>query len=226
MDRQPQLTRLGEACKAPSQLVWGEAEVPLPKGDNQIDIIYAGELLQHEGMDREKEEEAAGEARAQQHRPNLGSDNADGELIHVKWKAFKRARNITSTSMNVLLERPGETYFTEAKQLKSKNKTCAQISLAATEFFKVFLNYKNGFELPYAHTEYKTYNVKSNSFSKWKEGAWAPGCAAKIGLAVVDLRELPGVEDAFLDKKSTPYFYFVMAAFEKRATPLFAEVKK
>ena len=98
--------------------------------------------------------------------PTLGLINADGELIHAKWKAFKHARNITSASMNVLLERPGETYFTEAKQLKSKNKTCAQISLAAAEFFKVFLNHKSGFDLPYAHTEYRTYDVKSNSFSK------------------------------------------------------------
>ena len=45
----------------------------------------------------------------------LGLMNADGELIHEKWKVFKRARNITSKSMNVLLERPGETYFAEAK---------------------------------------------------------------------------------------------------------------
>ena len=80
--------------------------------------------------------------------------------------------------------------------------------------------------MPYAHTEYRTYDVKSNSFNKWKQGTWAPGCAFEIGLAVVDLRDLPGVEDALPDEKSTPYFYSVMAAFEKRATPLFAEVKR
>ena len=158
--------------------------------------------------------------------PTLGLINADGELIHAKWKAFKRARNIMSASMNVLVEWPGETDFAEAKQLKSKNKTCTQISPAAAEFFKVFLNHKNGFELPYAHMEYRTYDVKSNSFSKWKEGAWAPGCASEIGLAVLDLRELPRVEDALPDEKSTPYFYSVMAAFEKRATPLFTEMKR
>ena len=121
--------------------------------------------------------------------------------------------------MNVLLEQPGETYFAEAKQLKSKNKTRAQISPTAMEFFKVFLNHKSGFELPYTHREYKTYDVKSNSFSKWKEGAWTPGCTAEIGLAVVDIRELPRVEDALPDEKSTPYFYSVMEAFEKQATP-------
>ena len=128
--------------------------------------------------------------------------------------------------MNMVLERPRETYFAEAKQLKLKNKTYAQISPAAAEFFKVFLNHKNRFELPYAHAEYRTYDIKSNSFSKWKEGAWAPGYAAEIGLAVVDMRELPGVEDALPEEKLTPYFYFVMAAFEKRGSPLFAKVKR
>ena len=65
MARQPQLARPGEACNAPSQPVWGEAEVPLPEGDDKSDIVCAGELLQHKGMGREEEEEAAGEAGAQ-----------------------------------------------------------------------------------------------------------------------------------------------------------------
>ena len=50
--------------------------------------------------------------------PSLGLINANGELIHEKWKVFKSAQNIMSVSMNVLLEWPKETYFTEAKQLK------------------------------------------------------------------------------------------------------------
>ena len=83
MAQQPQLARPREACKAPSQLVWGEAEVPLPEGDNQIDIVSAGELLQHKGLGREEEEEAAGEAGAQQHRPKLGSDQC-------RWGAHPR----------------------------------------------------------------------------------------------------------------------------------------
>ena len=47
--------------------------------------------------------------------PTLGLINANGELIHAKWKAFKHAQNITSALMNVLLEQPGETYVAEAK---------------------------------------------------------------------------------------------------------------
>ena len=74
MVQHPQPVGPGEACKAPSQPVWEEAKVPLPQGDDKIDIVYAGELLQHEGLGREKEEEAVGGAGAQQHQPNPRSD--------------------------------------------------------------------------------------------------------------------------------------------------------
>ena len=83
MARQPQLARPREACKTPSQPVWVEAEVPLPEGDNQIDIVSAGELLQHKGLGGEEEEEVAGEAGAEQHRPKLGSDQC-------RWGAHPR----------------------------------------------------------------------------------------------------------------------------------------
>ena len=74
MARQPQLVGPQEACNAPSQPVWGEAEVPLPQGDDKSHIVCAGELLQHKGVGREEEEEAAGEAGAKQRRPNPGFD--------------------------------------------------------------------------------------------------------------------------------------------------------
>ena len=73
MAGQPQPAGRGEARKAPTEPVWREAEVPLSKGDDQIDIVCVGELLQHEGVSREKEAEATGKAGAPQHRPKLGS---------------------------------------------------------------------------------------------------------------------------------------------------------
>ena len=67
MARQPQPTGPGEACQVPTQLVWEEAEVLLPQGDNQINTVCARELLQHEGVGREKEAEVVGKAGAPQH---------------------------------------------------------------------------------------------------------------------------------------------------------------
>ena len=74
MTQEPELAGPGGACNAPSQPVWEEAEFPLPEGDDKSHIVCAGELLQHKGMGREEEEEAAGEVGAEQHRPNPGSD--------------------------------------------------------------------------------------------------------------------------------------------------------
>ena len=73
MAQQPQPQGPGEACQAPFQPVWGEEEVPLSQGDDQIDIVCAGELLQHEGVGREEEEEAVGEVGPTQHQPKLES---------------------------------------------------------------------------------------------------------------------------------------------------------
>ena len=80
--------------------------------------------------------------------------------------------------------------------------------------------------MPDARAEYRTYDVKSNSFNKWKDGTWAPSTANEIGVGVVDMRELLGVEDTLPGAKSIPYFYSVLAALEKRRSPLFAKVKR
>nr|PNR27966.1 hypothetical protein PHYPA_028558 [Physcomitrium patens] len=143
--------------------------------------------------------------------PSLGLINVEGNLIHENWKVFKAARNITSASINVLLEQPRESYFAEAKQLKSKNKTCAQISPAA---------------VPYACAYYKTYDVRTNTFSKWKDNAWNNESARDIGLGIIDLRELPGVEDDLIEQNTVPYFHQVLAALEKNRSPYFADGKR
>ena len=116
--------------------------------------------------------------------PTLGLINTEDEVIQENSKAFIAIHNITSSSMNVLLERPRESYFAEAKLLKSKNKMCAQISPATTDLFKVFLNHKKGFQLSDARAEYRTYDVKSNSFNKWKDGTWASSTANEIGVGL------------------------------------------
>ena len=55
---------------------------------------------------------------------------------------------------------------------------------------------------------------------------WALNTANEIGLGVVEMRELPGVEDSLLDAKSISYFYFVFVALVKQRSPLFIEIKR
>ena len=156
--------------------------------------------------------------------PTLGLINAEEELIHENWKEFKASRCITSASMNVLLERPGEQYFTQAKQLKSKNKTCAQISPAAAKFFRVFLRHKSRFEKPIVQAEYRTYNVQRNTFSNWRAGTWDSDTMNHIGLGVMDLRELSGVEMTMVEPGKRPYFYSVIGSMENTRSPFVGEI--
>ena len=46
---------------------------------------------------------------------DLGLFNSAGDLVPEKWRQFKEEYNVTRATMNVLLERPGEQYFKEAK---------------------------------------------------------------------------------------------------------------
>jgi hypothetical protein len=48
-------------------------------------------------------------------KPRLHLFNQNGEFSRSNWKAFKRSYNVTSTTMQVLLEAPGEEFFSGAK---------------------------------------------------------------------------------------------------------------
>lgn len=82
--------------------------------------------------------------------PSLGFFNLAGMLQHSNWREFKRNRNNTGPTMNVLLKRRGDDFFAKAKQVRGENKLVNEISPYASEFFKVFLDQKSGFVRPSA----------------------------------------------------------------------------
>jgi hypothetical protein len=80
--------------------------------------------------------------------PRLQLFKANGEFWPEKWKLFKKNYNITSAMMQVLLEAPGEEFFSSAKQTRNKNKTVGQLFPYAKEFFRIFLKRKLEFRKP------------------------------------------------------------------------------
>ena len=60
--------------------------------------------------------------------PSLGLLNSRNEIISENWKKFKKDCFFSSATMNVLLDRPGEAYFGQAKNTHAKNKTCSKLS--------------------------------------------------------------------------------------------------
>ena len=49
--------------------------------------------------------------------PELGFMNAKNEIIVENWKKFKTERMFSRATMDVLLDRPGDTYFRKAKSV-------------------------------------------------------------------------------------------------------------
>jgi hypothetical protein len=61
-------------------------------------------------------------------KPRLHLFNQNGEFSRSNWKAFKQSYNITSTTMQVLLEALGEEFFSGAKQTRNKNQKIEELS--------------------------------------------------------------------------------------------------
>jgi hypothetical protein len=145
---------------------------------------------------------------------DLGLFNPAGELVVENWRTFKREYNVTRVTMNVLLKRPGEEYFAQAKQVKSKNKKAAEISPYAAEFFKVFLEWRKAFVRPSGDAHYRLYNIHANDHADWPAGAWTVDSSTYMKLGVIDFRYLPGI---LKEESSTgmPYFYDFMSSLRR-----------
>jgi hypothetical protein len=158
--------------------------------------------------------------------PELGLFNARNELIVQNWRGFKRSRCFTSATMNLLLERPGENYFSMGKQSRSKNKTAVTINPKTAAFFKVFLEQKNQFRVPSALAFLRPYDIIENKHMQWPENTWMSDITPSlISFGVIDFRMIPGVlekENSTIDK---PFFYEVLMSQQKLAEPLIEDVK-
>jgi hypothetical protein len=61
-------------------------------------------------------------------KPRLQLFSANGEFSPTNWKTFKRNYNVTSATMQVLLEAPGEEFFSGVKQTCNKNRAIKELS--------------------------------------------------------------------------------------------------
>ncbi len=156
--------------------------------------------------------------------PTLGLLNAFDELNVEKWREFKSNRNITSATMNVLLEQPGDDYWKEAKQTKSKNKKAEEMSPYAAEFFKVFLERRSNFVKPLSVAHYRPYDISNDVHVDWPRGAWKDNTVEDVRFGVIDFRYTPGVLNKLKCNPTMPYFFAVLKSFQEKKKPLLEEV--
>jgi len=101
---------------------------------------------------------------------------------------WKKDYNITKATLNILLIGPREEFFTAAKLPCDKNKTIAELSPCAKEFFYIFLSNKGKFVIPTGQANYRPYNSQSNIFSKWNDDTWTELTNQHLRLAIMDFR--------------------------------------
>ena len=94
--------------------------------------------------------------------PELNLINARNEVIVENWRKFKRERCFSSATMELLIKRPGEAYFSTSKQVKARNKTAASINPKAATFFRVFLERKMLFTEKTALAHLRPYSIGWN----------------------------------------------------------------
>ncbi len=150
-------------------------------------------------------------------RPQLAFFDADQKFVPENWKRFKSEFNISAATMRLLLEQPGDHFFAEAKQLKSKNKTTEELSPYAKAFFKLFLIKRKKFVPPSGSTFFRRYNSATNLLGDWPGNRWDNNVPTK--LAIVDFRNTPIQSKKKTSSVADPFFGDFMRTFEHKGMP-------
>ena len=93
--------------------------IRVSKSDYEDHLVYVGKLLQSKGLQRAPKKEVACEEGVEQAKAITSRKNRKFSL--VKWKKFKKDYNVTSATIQVLLEALGEDFFSSTKQTLNKN---------------------------------------------------------------------------------------------------------
>jgi hypothetical protein len=116
--------------------------------------------------------------------------NQNDEFSRSNWKAFKQSYNVTSATMQNLLEAPGEEFFSGAKQMRNKNRKIEELSPYAKQFFKVFLKQKKEFQKPARRAYFRPFSSLNNKLGPWPENSWE-NVAHALVLGIIDFRRVP-----------------------------------
>ena len=215
---------LGKLAKYILNIPYAKRKHPYPKVTiKAITKVLDGHYTTKDWVERRKRKQVAVR---ELHRldPSLGHMNSANEIITTNWQRFKDERCITRATMDVLLERLGEYFYSESKQTRARSKTTEELDPEAFEFFKLFLEHKNSFVRPSASGFYQSYDIIKNEFLDWPREAYSGTSLPKMALGLIDFQNLPGIDNKDSSTINCPFFVEVMTAFSAAKKPSFDEV--
>ena len=155
-------------------------------------------------------------------KPSLNFFKSNGEFSRRKWKEFKKNYNVTAATMQVLLEAPGEDFFSGAKQTRNKNRKIEELSPYAKQFFRVFLKQKKEFVKPAGRAYFRPFSSVSTKLGPWPENTWE-NVAHTLVLGIIDFRRVPGFTQISKTTAQRPYFEDITNALQKQSQPTINE---
>ena len=155
-------------------------------------------------------------------KPNLQFFKQNGEFSKEKWRSFKQKYNVTSATMQVLLEAPGEDFFSAAKQTRNKNRKIEELSPYAKQFFKVFLKQKKDFRKPAGRAYFRPYSGMNTRLGPWPGNSWEELAHALV-LGIIDFRRVPNWTQVSKGSASRPYFEDFTNALQRQSQPTINE---
>ena len=155
-------------------------------------------------------------------KPSLQFFKQNGEFSHTKWKAFKQSYIVTNATMQVLLEAPGEDFFSSTKQTRNKNQKIEELSPYAKQFFKVFLKQIKEFKKPVGRAYFHPYSGLNNKLGLWLENSWEDVAHALV-LGIIDFMHVPNFTQVNKGTTQRPYFEDFMNALQRQSQPTINE---
>jgi hypothetical protein len=129
--RKPYQSKSPEILQTHTQLIRRKSCVCLPEGDDEDNLFRTHRCYNaKDWIERRKRKQLV---RRELHnlKPRLQLFSVNREFSRSNWRIFKRNYNVTSAIMKVLLEAPGEEFFSGAKQMRNKNRRIEELSLYA-----------------------------------------------------------------------------------------------
>jgi hypothetical protein len=138
-------------------------------------------------------------------KPRLYLYKTNGEFNCIDWRTFMRNHNVKGTTMQVLLEAPGEKFFSCAKQTQNKNRSIEGLSPYTKEFFQVFLKQKKRFVKRIGRAFFRPYISMNNKLGPWLENNWEMVYHNLI-LRIIDFRSILHFSSLSKTTAQKPYF--------------------
>jgi hypothetical protein len=151
-------------------------------------------------------------------RPTLQLFKANGEFRLEKWKKFKVDYNVTSATIQVLLEALGEEFFSSAKQKCNKNKTMEQLSPYAKEFFQIFFEAKGRTQEARRLGVFHPYNDMDTKLGPWPPYRWN-NATVNMKVGIIDLGCTPNWTSINESSRERPYFLEFVSTLHKQSEP-------